>query len=65
MLYRSQGRDAEARAMVEGLVASTPRADAETYSTVVRTFALLGDDAAARDWTARARAKFPGDVRFR
>jgi choline-sulfatase len=65
MLYRSQGRDPEARAMVEGLVASNPRADAETYSTVVRTFALLGDETAARTWTARARAKFPGDARFR
>jgi tetratricopeptide (TPR) repeat protein len=65
MLYRSQGRDGEARAMVEGLVASSPRADAETYSTVVRTFALLGDETAARAWTARARAKFPGDARFR
>jgi tetratricopeptide (TPR) repeat protein len=65
MLYRSQGRDAEARSMVEGLVGSSPRADAESYSTVVRTFALLGDDAAARAWTARARAKFPGDARFR
>jgi tetratricopeptide (TPR) repeat protein len=65
MLYRSQGRDAEARAMLEGLVAARPNPDAETYSTVVRTFALLGDDAAARAWTARARAKFPGDARFR
>jgi hypothetical protein len=51
--------------MVEGLVAARPKPDAETYSTVVRTFALLGDDAAARAWTARARAKFPGDSRFR
>ena len=65
MLYRSQGRDGEARAMVEGLIASTPQADAEAYSTVVRTFRLLGDEAAARAWTARARAKFPGDARFR
>ena len=30
-----------------------------------RTFALLGDEAAAREWAARARAKFPGDARFR
>src|SRR6185503_8004719 len=65
MLYRSQGRDAEARAIVEGLVAASPRPDGETYSTVVRTFTLLGDEAAARAWTARARAKFPGDARFR
>jgi arylsulfatase A-like enzyme/tetratricopeptide (TPR) repeat protein len=65
MLYRSQGRDAEARAMVEGLITASPRADAETYSTVVRTFTLLGDEPAARAWTTRARAKFPGDARFR
>jgi hypothetical protein len=51
--------------MVEGLVAASPRPDGETYSTVVRTFTLLGDEAAARAWTARARAKFPGDARFR
>jgi hypothetical protein len=65
MLYRSQGRDAEARATVEGLIAARPNPDAETYSTVVRTFALLGDDVAARTWTSRARAQFPGDARFR
>jgi len=65
MLYRSQGRDAEARTMVEGLLAASPRPDGETYATIVRTFTLLGDDAAARAWTARARAKFPSDSRFR
>jgi tetratricopeptide (TPR) repeat protein len=65
MLYRSQGRDGEARAMVEGLIAASPRPDAETYWTVVKTFSLLGDETAARAWAARARAKFPRDPRFR
>ena len=57
MLYRSQGRDAEARATLEGLVAASPRADAETYSPVVHTFALLGDEGRARVH-GRARAEF-------
>jgi len=65
MLYRSQGRDAEARAALEGLVTSTPKPDPEAYWTVVKTFALLGDAAAAREWAARARALFPRDGRFR
>jgi arylsulfatase A-like enzyme/Flp pilus assembly protein TadD len=65
MLYRSQGRDGEARAAVEGLVAATPRADPEAYWTVVKTFSLLGDGAAAREWATRARSKFPRDPRFR
>ena len=65
MLYRSQGRDGEARAAVEGLVGSGARPDAEAYWTVVKTFSLLGDGAAAREWAARARSKFPRDPRFR
>jgi arylsulfatase A-like enzyme/tetratricopeptide (TPR) repeat protein len=65
MLYRSQGRDAEARTALEGLVSSTRNPDAETYWTVVKTFALLGDEAGARDWASRARARFPRDPRFR
>jgi tetratricopeptide (TPR) repeat protein len=65
MLYRSQGRDGEARTMVEGLVGASDRPDAETYWTVVKTFSLLGDEAAARAWKARARSKFPRDARFR
>lgn len=64
-LYRSLGRDAEAREVLGGLVASTPNADAATYAIVVRTFTTLGDAAAAREWSARAKAKFPGDARFR
>jgi tetratricopeptide (TPR) repeat protein len=65
MLYRSQGRDAEARTTLAGFVTAQPRPSAETYWTVVHTFSVLGDSAAARDWAARARAKFPGDARFR
>jgi arylsulfatase A-like enzyme/Tfp pilus assembly protein PilF len=65
MLYRSQGRDGEARKVVEGLVGAGPHPDPETYWTVVKTFSLLGDGAAAREWTARGRSKFPSDPRFR
>jgi arylsulfatase A-like enzyme/Tfp pilus assembly protein PilF len=65
MLYRSQGRDAEARTVVEGLVKADPRVGPETYWTVVRAFSVLGDSAAAREWASRARALFPKDARFR
>jgi len=65
MLYRSQGRDAEARTAVEGLVDAAPRPDPETYWTVIKTLSVLGDAAAAREWAARARARFPRDARFR
>jgi arylsulfatase A-like enzyme/tetratricopeptide (TPR) repeat protein len=65
MLYRSQGRDAEARATLEGLVSSTPRAGPDVYWTVVKTFTDLGDVEAARVWTARGRTQFPRDPRFR
>jgi len=65
MLYRSQGRDVEARAALEGVVTKDPRATADSYLTVVKTFSLLGDVDAARVWAARARALYPGDPRFR
>jgi arylsulfatase A-like enzyme/tetratricopeptide (TPR) repeat protein len=65
MLYRSQGRDAEARTTLAGLVAAQPRPTAETYWTVVRAFSVLGDASAAREWASRARTKFPNDARFR
>jgi arylsulfatase A-like enzyme/Tfp pilus assembly protein PilF len=64
-LYRSEGRDADARLVLGGLVASTPDAGADVYDTLVHTFTVLGDLAAARDWAAKARAKFPRDARFR
>ena len=64
MLFRSQGRDAEARGVLAGVVTANPRAGPEEYWTVVRTFAALGDIAAAREWAGRARSRFPGDRRF-
>jgi tetratricopeptide (TPR) repeat protein len=64
-LYRSQGRDADARAAITGLVGATPQADANAYFTVVRTLSVLGDEPAAREWATKARALFPRDVRFR
>ena len=64
MLYRSQARDQEAREVLAGLIAATPNPTADTYLTVVRTLSTLGDQAAARDWAARARAQFPNDRRF-
>ena len=65
MLYRSQGRDAEARAALEGLVTSTPRPGADDYWTVAKTLSDLGDVGAAREWAARGRSLFPRDARFR
>jgi arylsulfatase A-like enzyme/tetratricopeptide (TPR) repeat protein len=65
MLYRSQGRDAEARTALAGLVAAQQKPNAEAYWTVVHTFSVLGDAAAAREWASRARAQFPRDTRFR
>jgi hypothetical protein len=64
MLYRSQGRDAEARQVLGGLIAAEPRPTADSYWAVVRTFMVLGDVEAAREWAARARTAFPGDRRF-
>ena len=64
-LYRSQGRDADARTVLAGLIASTPQPTADTYLTVVRTLSTLGDTAAARAWAAKARESFPRDPRFR
>ncbi len=64
MLYRSQGRDAESREALAGLV-SSGAASADEYWTVVRTFGVLGDTEAARAWAAQARQRFPTDPRFR
>ena len=63
-LFRSHGRDAEARSVLEGVVTANPRAGADEYETVIRTFSVLGDTAAGRAWYARARARFPSDRRF-
>ena len=64
-LYRSQSRDQEARAVLGGLIAAQPRPDADAYWTVVHALTVLGDAAAARAWTVKARAQFPRDARFR
>ncbi|HVR71127.1 MAG TPA: tetratricopeptide repeat protein, partial [Vicinamibacteria bacterium] len=64
-LYWSQGRDAEARAVLTGLIETEPRPTADTYWTVVHTFSVLGDVESARLWAARARGLFPDDPRFR
>jgi Tfp pilus assembly protein PilF len=64
-LYKSQGRAADARAVMADLVARTPQPTADTYWTVVHTLTGLGDTDGAREWTARGREKFPRDARFR
>jgi choline-sulfatase len=64
-LYRSQGRDAEARTALAGVVTSLPQPNADAYWTVVHAFRVLGDEAAAREWAAKARRQFPADPRFR
>ena len=65
MLYRSQGRDADARRILTGIVTATDRPDADAYWAVVRTFGVLGDAAAEREWKLKAREKFPRDPRFK
>jgi tetratricopeptide (TPR) repeat protein len=65
LLYRSQGRDAEARTALAGVVTANPQAKADEYFVVVRTLAVLGDVPAAREWAARARGLYPADPRFR
>ena len=64
-LLRSQSRDAEARTVLAGVVTSLPQPTADAYAIVVRAFNVLGDTAAAREWAAKARARFPADPRFR
>jgi len=48
-----------------GLIAATPNAGPDAYTTVIRTFSILGDADAAREWRMRARERFPRDSRFR
>ena len=64
-LLRSQSRDDEARSALAGVVTTLPQPTPDAYATVVRAFTVLGDAPAAREWTARARSRFPGDARFR
>jgi tetratricopeptide (TPR) repeat protein len=65
LLMRSQGRDAEAREALAGIVTANPRAGADEYVLVVRTLQTLGDEEAARDWARRGRALHPADPRLR
>lgn len=65
MLYRSEGRDGEAREALAGVVGSDPRPTADEYWTVVQTLTVLGDRSAAASWAGKARALFPEDRRFR
>jgi Tfp pilus assembly protein PilF len=64
-LYRAQGRDAEARTVLSGVVTALPQPDADAFWTVVHAFNLLGDRDAAREWSMKARARFPRDSRFK
>jgi Tfp pilus assembly protein PilF len=64
-LLRSQSRDAEARSALEGIVTRLPAPTADAYAMVVRAFTVLGDTAAAREWSVKARGQFPSDPRFR
>jgi tetratricopeptide (TPR) repeat protein len=65
MLYRSQGKDDQARAALAGLITVDKTPNPDAYWTVVRTLSVLGDAEAARSWAARARLQFPSDPRFR
>jgi choline-sulfatase len=65
MLYRSQKRDDEARAVLAGLITAESPPSAETYWTVVHTLSVLGDVEGARQFAGRAQARFPSDPRFR
>jgi choline-sulfatase len=65
LLYRSQGRDAESRNVLAGVVTANPQAKADEYFVVARTLAVLGDLPAAREWAARGHALYPADPRFR
>ena len=64
-LYRSQGRDADARAALAGIVTSLGQPTADAYWIVVRALTAQQDTVAAREWSAKARALFPTDRRFR
>jgi hypothetical protein len=65
ILYRSQGRDADAREALAGVVTHHPQPGPNEYWTVVRTLAGLGDVEGAREWAVQARSRFPDDPRFR
>ncbi len=58
LLYAGQGREAEARGMLEGLVAKvkTP----EAYFAASRTYQILGDTVSAARLRSESRRLFPG-----
>jgi choline-sulfatase len=64
-LYRSQGRDADARTALAGIVTALPQSNPDAYWMIVRALTAQQDAVAAREWAARARALFPTDRRFR
>jgi choline-sulfatase len=64
-LYRSEGRDEEARDVLGGLLSPDSKPTADAYWTVVQTLSVLGDRPTAALWAARARSAFPSDPRFR
>jgi hypothetical protein len=51
--------------VLAGVVTTLPQPNADAFWTVVRTFTVLGDATAAREWAAKARSSFPNDRRFR
>jgi tetratricopeptide (TPR) repeat protein len=65
ILYRAQGRDAESRTAITGVVTAHPRPGAAEYWTVLRTLRGLEDEAGALAWARDARRLFPADPRFR
>jgi arylsulfatase A-like enzyme/tetratricopeptide (TPR) repeat protein len=64
LLLRSQGRNAEVRETLSGIVAAHPRPGPDEYWIIVRTLTGLGDLEAARGWAEKARQRFPEDPRF-
>jgi tetratricopeptide (TPR) repeat protein len=65
LLFRAQGRDAESRDALAGIVTANPRAGADEYVVLARTLATIGDLEAAREWASRGRALYPKDARLR
>jgi tetratricopeptide (TPR) repeat protein len=64
-LYHAQGREADARTVLAGLIDATPRPGPGTYWTVVQGLLALGEAEEAGRVAQRAAALFPSDPRFR
>jgi choline-sulfatase len=56
-LFWSQGRDAEARETISGIVEKNGSAGHAEYAAVIRAFEVLGDAPSAAEWRGRAQAK--------